>query len=72
VGKYFLLFSSPNDFKLGENAGFSLVLSLVEYYNEDLLIEHPLLGESEEEMVEKRVDAAYKKSTLRVGRKMAF
>ena len=54
AGKYFLPFAGPKDFKMGENAGFSLVLSLVEYYNEDLLIEHPLLGEDEDEMAQSR------------------
>lgn len=51
-GSYFLDFASPQDFKLGKNAAFSIVLSLVEYYHEDNFIMHPLLGEDEESIAE--------------------
>jgi len=51
-GRYFLEFAAPKDFKLGENAAYSLVLSLVEYYNEDNFMVHSLLGEDERTITE--------------------
>lgn len=51
-GKYFLPFAAPTDFVPGENAAFSISLSLVEYYSEDEQIEHCLLGEDEETILE--------------------
>ncbi len=58
---YHLPFASPKNFKFGENAAFSLRLSLVDQYlisNGETLIEteeeFPLYGEAEEEMIESR------------------
>ena len=45
--KYFLPFESPEDFIEGENAAFSITLSLVEYYNDSNYYEHIILGEDD-------------------------
>lgn len=52
--KFFYPFESPGNFKLGENAAYSLVLSLVEYYDEKEYYEYPLLGEDEETCADSR------------------
>lgn len=47
-GKFFLPFETPKKFVLGKNSAFSIILFLVEYYNEDNYFEHPILGEDSE------------------------
>lgn len=54
-GKYFLPFAAPKDFVLGENAAFSITLSLIEYYTDDNNLEYPLLGEDDETIQENRI-----------------
>jgi hypothetical protein len=51
-GKFFLPFETPKKFVLGKNSVFSIILFLVEYYNEDNYLEHPILGEDEETTLE--------------------
>lgn len=53
-GKYFLPFAAPKDFVFGETSAFSITLSLIEYYNDDNFIEHPLIGEDEETTAESK------------------
>jgi len=52
--KYFLEFESPKNFEFGKHAVYSLILSLVEYYDEDNYILYPLLGVDEEEITESK------------------
>ena len=49
---YFLPFASPNNFEIGKNSVFTLILSFVEHYDEDYEIEHPLIGGEEEDFLE--------------------
>ena len=53
-GSYFLPFESPENFELGKHAAHSLVLSLVEHYAADDEIEHILIGENEEAILESK------------------
>ncbi len=53
-GKYFLEFAAPQNFEFGKNAAFSITISLVEYYTDDNLFEHPLIGEDDETTAESR------------------
>ena len=53
-GKYFLPFAAPQNFVFGENAAFSITLSLVEYYSYDNQFEHVLIGEDDETTSESR------------------
>jgi len=56
---YFLPFAGPKDFIEGKNAAFSIHLHLVEYYNEDNLVEHILIGEDDQTNAEGRfIEAA--------------
>jgi hypothetical protein len=57
--KFFLPFESPTKFKHGENAAYSLVLSIVEYYDENEYYEYALLGEDEQTCTEGREVEAY-------------
>lgn len=52
--KFHYSFETPDNFKLGENAAYTLVLSLIQYFEEDDFIEYPLLGEDEETCTESR------------------
>jgi hypothetical protein len=57
--KFFYPFESPSNFKHGENAAYSLVLSIVEYYNDDEYYEYALTGEDEETCADSREIEAY-------------
>lgn len=52
--KFFLPFESPANFKQGENAAFSLKLSIVEYYDENEYYEYVLMGEDEQTCTESK------------------
>jgi len=53
-GKYFLPFASPKDFVLGENAAYTITLSLIEYYDEEFQLAYSLAGDDEIELQEGR------------------
>lgn len=52
--KFFLPFELPANFKDGENAAYSLVLSIVEYYNDEEYYEYALLGEDAQTCAESK------------------
>jgi hypothetical protein len=52
-------FASPANFKHGENAAYSITLSIVEYYDEDEYYEYVLLGDDEDICAESREIEAY-------------
>ncbi len=45
---YFLPFAAPENFKIGINSAFSIMLYLVEFYSDDNYFEHCLIGEDEQ------------------------
>lgn len=51
-GKYFLELETPQIFEFGKNSAFSITLSLIEFYDDDDFIEHPLIGEDDETTAE--------------------
>ena len=53
-GKYFLAFEAPQNFEFGENAAFSITLSLIEFYTDDNCYTHQLIGEDDETTAESR------------------
>jgi hypothetical protein len=53
-GKYFLPFAAPQNFEFGENAAFSITLSLIEFYTDDNYYTHQLIGEDDETIAESR------------------
>ena len=57
--KFFYPFESPTNFKHGENAAYSLVLSIVEYYDDNEYYEYALAGEDEETCADNREIEAY-------------
>ena len=50
--KFFLPTAGRDTFELGKNAGYSLTLSFVEWYDVSEYYEHILLGEEESEILE--------------------
>lgn len=57
--KFFYPFESSSNFKLGENAAYSLVLSIAEYYDDNEYYEHALAGEDEETCADSHEIEAY-------------
>ncbi len=53
-GTYFLPFAAYKDFNLGENAAYSIVLYLVEYYTDEDCTLLALMGEDEDETSENK------------------
>lgn len=52
--KFHHTFQSPENFIHGASSAYSLVLSLIEYYNDGSYCDYPLLGEDEEICEENR------------------
>jgi len=57
--KFFHPFESPANFKHGENSAYSLVLYIVEYYNDNDFYEYALAGEDEETCADSQEIEAY-------------
>lgn len=51
---YVLPFASPSEFRAGEDAAFSITVSLVEYYSEDEFYEYSIEGDDEESTFENK------------------
>lgn len=52
TAKFFLPIAGRDKFELGKNAGYSLTLSFVEWYDSSKYYEHILVGEEESEIIE--------------------